>query len=89
MNRAQRIVLVVALGVGLVALAVVLNLLMLDRFDGGWFAYEPNASITTSDTYFTVVSDRAIVRQGLVWLAALALWTGVSLRLLRTPRDEP
>ena len=88
MNRAQRIILVVALGVALLVAAVVVNLLMLARFDGGWFAYVPSSPVTTSDNYFTVTSDRAIMRQGLVWLAALALWTGVSLWLLRTPRED-
>jgi hypothetical protein len=75
--------LVVALGLGLTAVASGVNLLMLDRFDNGWFTYAPNTGVTVSDAYYRPVTDRAIVEQGLVWLAALALWTGVSCWLLR------
>jgi hypothetical protein len=82
-NRAQRIVLVIALGVGLLTAALVANLLMLEPY-GGWFAYAPNTSITATSDYFVHPTDGELVRQGLVWLAALALWTAASLRLLRT-----
>jgi hypothetical protein len=85
-NRAQRIVLVVAMGIGLFALAGAANLLLLDRPDPGWFTYSPSVGVTMSetDTYFVTASDRDVVEQAAVWLAALAGWTGASVWLLRS-----
>jgi hypothetical protein len=84
-NRAQRIVLVIALGLALLGAAIGANLLMLDRYDDGWFSYAPNPGVTVSDLYFRPASDGSIVQQGLVWVVALAVWTAASVRLLRTP----
>ena len=80
--------LVIALGVGLVGAASGVNLLMLERFDDSWFVYSADTSVTVSDAYFKPVTDEAVVQQGLVWLAALALWTAASFRLLRTPPED-
>jgi hypothetical protein len=93
-NTAQRIVLVIALGIALVAIAGAVNLLMLDRVGPGWFAYAPNTGVTFSpsetDTYFAVATDRSIMEQAGVWLLALATWAGASLWLLRTrPQGGP
>ena len=84
MNRGQRIVLVIALGLLLAGAGSGVNLLMLDRVDDGWFSYAPSTGVTVSDAYYRPVTDRAIVEQGLVWLVALALWTGASCWLLRS-----
>jgi len=93
MNRAQRIVLVIALGIALVAIALTLNLVMTDRYlASGWFAYAPNTGVTFSpsqtDDYFVVVSDRSIMEQGAVWLVAVGTWTLASLWLLRSRSSE-
>jgi hypothetical protein len=84
-NQAQRIVLVIALGLALFAVAGAVNLVLLDRA-GGWFDYAPNTGITTSqtDTYFIVSDDAEIARQAGVWLLALSTWAGASLWLLRS-----
>ena len=94
MNTAQRIVLVIALGIGLVAIAGTVNIVMLDRVGPGWFAYAPNTGVTFSpsqtDSYFVVPTDRSIIEQGAVWLLALATWAGASVWLLRTrPQGGP
>jgi len=90
-NRAQRIVLVIAMAVGLFVAAGALSFITLDRVGGGWFAYAPNTGATLSpsqqtDTYYVVPTDRAILEQAGIWLLALVTWSGASLWLLRTPR---
>jgi hypothetical protein len=87
-NTAQRIVLVVALGIALVAIAGAANLAMDYPVDGGWFAYAPNTGATFSpsqtDSYFAVGNDGAILRQAAIWLLAIGTWAGASVWLLRT-----
>lgn len=86
-NTAQRIVLVIALGVALVIVTITANLLADDPLSSGWLDVAPNVGATVTDDYFIVVDDDVIVRQAAAWLASLALWTGASLWLLRT-REE-
>jgi hypothetical protein len=77
MQKPQRTVVVVATGLALAVVAATVNRLLADS-DGGWFAYAPN----TGETF--TPSDRApIWRDGAVWLAAIAAWTGISLWMYR------
>ena len=96
MNHAQRVVLVIALGIGLFAIAGAASFITLDRVGAGWFSYAPNTGITLSpsdqtDTYYVVPTDRAIVEQAGIWLLALVTWAGASVWLLRARpvTDEP
>lgn len=86
MNQAQRIVLVIALGLALGIVAITANIVIGDPLEPGWYEYSPNVGVNVSDDYYVVATDEAILRQALVWLAGLALWTAASLRLLRTRR---
>ena len=94
MNTAQRVVLVVALGIAMLAIAGALNLVLLDRIGAGWFSLDESTGATFSpsqtDTYYVVPTDRAIVEQAAIWLLALATWGGASLWILRTcpPRGD-
>jgi len=86
-NRAQRIVLVIAMAVGLFVAAGAVSFITLDRVGGGWFAYAPNTGATPSqqtDTYYVVPTDRAIAEQAGIWLLALVTWAGAAVWLLRT-----
>ena len=85
MNQAQRIVLVIALGLALFAVAGAVNLVLLDRVGAGWFDYAPNTGVTTSqtDTYYVVPTDRDVLEQAGIWLLALATWAGASVWILR------
>jgi hypothetical protein len=88
-NLAQRVVVVIALGIGLFVVAAAVSFLTLDRVDGGWFAYAPNTGVTLepsqqTDTYYVVPTDRAMAEQAGIWLLALVTWAGASLWLLRT-----
>jgi hypothetical protein len=90
-NTAQRIVLVVALGIALFAIAGAANLLMDYPSANGWFAYAPNTGVTAQiDDYYIVVDDGVVMRQAGVWLLALATWAGASVWLLRSrPQGGP
>lgn len=86
----QRVVLVIAGGVAVAALASATNGLVLVREpDGGWFAYAPNTSVEFSpepaaDTWRTVV-------WAFVWVAAATIWGAFSVRALRVrrpPKDD-
>jgi hypothetical protein len=86
-NRAQRIVLVIAFGLAGVVVAIAANLVITDPPGSGWFPVSGSTGVTfspsNSDDYFVVMSDRAIVEQAAVWLAAIAVWTAAACWLLR------
>jgi hypothetical protein len=88
MNRAQRIVVVVALGLALVVAVWGSNLLMLDA-PTDWFTYSPSAAPSQqTDTYFVVLDDSAVVQQVALGLSAIAVWTASGLWLLRTRQER-
>jgi hypothetical protein len=69
----------IAAGALLIVVAAGLDSLLARSPDGGWFMYIPNA-----EPIFSAPSpDTQIVREGAVWLAAVALWFGVSWWLFR------
>ena len=82
MQERQRIVVVIASGVGLALMAATVNRL-LAAHDGGWFAYAPNSGVT-----FGPSSRQVIWREAGIWLGALAVWTGLALWLFRHPRHQ-
>jgi hypothetical protein len=49
--------------------------------DGGWFMYSPN-----STSLYSASSNGSTVRTAAVWLAAIAIWFGVSWRLFRSDK---
>lgn len=78
-NDRQRVLMVVAVGLGLAVVArTLVSTLVWDDLDGGWFAYAPG----TSPIFSRPSGD---VRPGVIWLAAIVLWAAVSYRILRTP----
>jgi hypothetical protein len=80
MNLAQRAVVSLALAAVLGVAARTACDLIADSSDGGWFMYEPNVNVLTSPS----TSDGGSLRAAAVWLVAIALWLGISLRLFRT-----
>jgi hypothetical protein len=84
MNQSQRVVLVIALGVGALIAVVTANVVLYEPIAPGWFDYAPNTGVTASDSYFIVVSDWLIVRQSLAGLMGVATWTAAAMWLLRT-----
>lgn len=84
MNRAQRIVLVVASGVALAAVAEAVDRASHDSLARGWFTYSPNTGVV-GEPYG---SSGDLWSSAAVWIAAVAVWAGLSLRLLRTPRRD-
>jgi len=80
LSMAQRIVIVVALGLGLAVLGVFLT--RLGRPLSGWYGYAP------------LTPRLLLVRQGipgwgrlLIWLALIGLWALASVFVLRPARD--
>jgi hypothetical protein len=88
LNRSQRVVLLVAIGV-VVAVATVALTHEWDqgRPVGGWFSYAPNTSVT----FGSDGSSWPIWRDALAWFFAAAIWCAAGLYLLRTTEaiDEP
>jgi hypothetical protein len=84
LGLAQRIVLVVALGAGLVAIGQFVMTVSGSRSaDVGWFGYAPLSTRLPSEGW----PAWAILA---TWLAVIAVWTVASVRMLRPrPRDEP
>lgn len=82
MSLPQRVVIVIALGLAMLATWVWWYSGMAPS-GGGWFAYAPN----TTETYFVVhvrqPEDLALP------LALIGIWTGLSLWLLAPSRPRP
>lgn len=79
MNRDRRVLASIALGVALAVVASALVARMSSPIEGGWFMYAPS-----STTLYTTSSTGHTVRAAAVWLAAVAVWFGVSWRMFRT-----
>lgn len=80
-NRAQRHVVVIAVGLALAVCASATNRLVSGTGDGGWFMYAPD-----SGQPFLPSGDATVVRQSLVWLGAVVCWAIVAWRI---HRDHP
>jgi hypothetical protein len=83
MNTAQRVVLVVALGLGIAVVVATINTILWDPWsDGGWFNYAPESGLVMS-------SERAHgsdLGAAVVWLVGIGLWAGVAAFLFRNGR---
>jgi hypothetical protein len=84
MNDRQRTVVVIGSGLALAVVASTVNRLLADPV-GAWFAYAPNTDVTFSPERLN--SDTWIWREGAVWLAAIAIWSGLALWLFRRRRE--
>jgi hypothetical protein len=82
LNRSQRVVLVVAIGVLLVVGTVALTQEW-NRSEGGWFAYAPNTAVA-----FSRGSSWPIWRDALTWCVATAVWCVAGVYLLRTTPER-
>ena len=84
-GRAQRIILVIGLGLGLAVLGrYLVSLGRPSSANFGWFAYAPLDS-TTAHAALRQAGLRPWARL-LIWLGLIAVWTLMSLRILRRPQ---
>jgi hypothetical protein len=83
MNRAQRVILSIAIGAALIAGASAINARIVGETAGGWFMYEPNANAINP---LASTNDHVLQQLG-VWLVAIALWCIVCWRLFQTHGD--
>lgn len=81
MNSRQRVTTSIALGAGLIVTASALTAQLHDTPDGGWFMDSPG-----STTLYSASSHGDTLIAVAVWLAAIAIWFGVSWRLFRSDR---
>ena len=79
LGLAQRIIIVVSLGLALTALGTYFVNIGSPFADFGWFGYAP----LTNNAFVAAGSDLSAWEQLLVWLGLIAVWTSVSLRLMR------
>lgn len=79
MTGGQKAVTSIALGAGLAVVAAAVAARLNGPSDGGWFMYSPN-----STSLYTASSSGSTVGTAAVWLAAIAIWFGVSWRLFRS-----
>ena len=81
LNLAQRIVVIIALGL---ALAIVAGYLTSLATETGWYAYSPLARPAIS---LSGMGEPGWLRM-IIWLAAISLWATASAMLLRQPSEH-
>ncbi len=81
MTGGQKAVTSIALGAGLAVVASAVVARLNGPPDGGWFMYSPN-----STNLYSTTSSGSTIRTAAVWLAAIAIWFGVSWRLFRSDK---
>ena len=81
MNSGQKAVTSVGLGAGLAVVASAIAARLNGPADGGWFMYSPK-----STSLYSASSSGSTLGTAAVWLAAVAIWFGVSWRLFRSHR---
>ena len=81
LSLAQRIIVVIALGMALAIVGGFLDTLG-GGFTGGWFAYAP----LTRGTYFPGAGPPPWVRL-IIWLLLTGIWALASIRVLRPGRE--
>ena len=84
MAGGQKAVTSIALGAGLAVVASAVTARLNGSLDGGWFMYSPNSP--NSPSLYSASSSGSTVRTAAVWLAAIAIWFGVSWRLFRSDK---
>jgi hypothetical protein len=86
LNRAQRIIVVVALGLALGTVGSYINGLG-SKEPVGWLAYNPSDFQIGTPAIFGGTGLPAWLRL-IVWLALIGIWALASIRVLRPPRDK-
>ena len=81
LTLAQRIVVIIALGL---ALAIVAGYLTSLETEVGWYAYSPLARQAMS---LSAMGEPGWLRM-IIWLAAVCLWGAASAMLLRQPSEH-
>lgn len=71
----------IALGAGLAVVASTVAARLNGPSDGGWFMYSPN-----STSLYSASSSESTFRTAAAWLAAVAIWFGVSWRMFRSDK---
>jgi hypothetical protein len=80
-NQAQKVSVSIAVAAALMVGAAALSRVFADTADGGWFMYSPNATPMFSS------SRGLVLRDAVIWLAAIAIWLVVAWRLFRSRAD--
>lgn len=86
MNRSQRIVIVIALGLALAVAVQTFHALMFETY-GGWFGYAPGTNAVVSADAFDGARGDTLARAA-TWLIGVVTWAGLSAWLLRSPERE-
>lgn len=81
LSKAQRVVVVIALGLALVAIGTYLMTLGTGTAFG-WYAYSPLTSTVR-------IPEAGLARwlRLIIWLALIGVWTVTAIRVLRQPAD--
>jgi hypothetical protein len=66
-NRQRRVLVCVAVGAGLALTATVINRLLANNPEGGWFMYSPS----TEPVFSPAASDGELIRAAVIWLTAI------------------
>jgi hypothetical protein len=80
-NRAQKVSVSIAAAAALIVGALALSGVFANNADGGWFMYSPNSVPMFSS------SRGPVVRDVVIWLAAIAIWLAVAWRLFRSKAE--
>ena len=84
LGLAQRIVLIVGLGLGFLILGVYLVSLGSPSAQFGWFGYAP----LTENVLVRAGDDLSPWQQMLIWLGLIITWTVAGIVILRRPKGQ-
>jgi hypothetical protein len=89
-NVRQRHVVVIASGLALAVTAWTTTRLLDVPRGSGWFNYAPNSGVLYTPGQGLLPDAGWVLRDGLVWLAAVGIWAALALWLYRANgTDEP
>jgi heme/copper-type cytochrome/quinol oxidase subunit 1 len=80
-NQAQKVSVSIAVAAALIVGAVATSRVFANNADGGWFMYSPNSAPMLSS------SRGPVVRDVVIWLAAIVIWLVVAWRLFRSKAE--
>jgi hypothetical protein len=81
MNQAQKVSVSIAVAAALTVGAAARSRIFANTADGGWFMYSPNNAPMFS------ASRGPVLRDVLIWLAAIVIWLVVAWRLFRSKAE--